>query len=68
MMTRLERFRGYMARLNPAGSALKAVRDGLYVPRPGRSAADEIAARLELDPTSRTSSSAVSARERPHSS
>jgi hypothetical protein len=52
MMTRLERFRSYMARLNPAGSALKAVRDGLYVPRPGRSAADEIAARLELDPTS----------------
>lgn len=52
MMTRLERFRGYMARLNPAGSALQAVRDGLYVPRLGRSAADEIAARLELDPAS----------------
>lgn len=52
MMTRLEMFRGYMARLNPAASPLQAVRDGLYVPRPGRSTADEIAARLELDPTS----------------
>lgn len=52
MMARLERFRGYMARLNPADRALQDVCDGLYVPRPGRSAADEIAARLELDPAS----------------
>ncbi|WP_437751867.1 hypothetical protein [Sorangium sp. So ce1389] len=52
MTTRLERFRGYMARLNPAARPVQAVRDGLYVPRPGRSTADEIAARLELDPAS----------------
>ena len=52
MTTRLERFRGYMARLNPAGSPRAAVDAGLYVPRPGRSTADEIAARLELDPAS----------------
>ena len=50
--TRLEKFRGYMARLAPAANPLDAVREGLYVPRPGRSTADEIAARLELDPTS----------------
>ena len=50
--TRLEKFRGYMARLAPAADPLDAVRDGLYVPRPGRSTADEVAARLELDPTS----------------
>lgn len=52
MTTRLEKFRGYMARLAPAANPLDAVREGLYVPRPGRSTADEIAARLELDPTS----------------
>lgn len=50
--SRLEKFRGYMARLNPGGGPRGAVRDGLYVPRPGRSMADEIAARLEIDPTS----------------
>lgn len=52
MTTRLEKFRDYMARLNPSGDPRGAVRDGLYVPRPGRSTADEVAARLELDPTS----------------
>lgn len=41
-----------MARLAPAANPLDAVRDGLYVPRPGRSTADEVSARLELDPTS----------------
>ncbi len=41
-----------MARFNPAASPSDAVREGLYVPRAGRSTADEIAARLELDPTS----------------
>lgn len=52
VITRLEKFRGYMARLNPAGSPLQAVREGLYVPRPGRTTAEEIAGRLELDPSS----------------
>jgi len=51
-MTRLERFRGYMARLNPASSPAQAVKEGLYLPRPGRSTADQISARLEIDPTS----------------
>lgn len=41
-----------MARLAPAANPLDAVREGLYVPRPGRSTADEVSARLELDPTS----------------
>lgn len=41
-----------MAGLAPAANPLDAVREGFYVPRPGRSTADEIAARLELDPTS----------------
>ncbi len=41
-----------MARLNPASNPAQAVNDGLYVPRPGRSTADEISARLEIDPTS----------------
>lgn len=52
MTTRLARFRDYMTRLNPAASPLRAVRDGLYAPPPGRSTAAEIAARLELDPAS----------------
>jgi Cdc6-like AAA superfamily ATPase len=41
-----------MARFNPAASPSDAVRQGLYVPPAGRSTADEVAARLELDPTS----------------
>ncbi|MEO7330559.1 MAG: hypothetical protein ABI193_18435 [Minicystis sp.] len=52
MTTRLEQFRGYMARLNPSGDPGNAVLDRLYVPRPGRATADEVAARLELDPAS----------------
>lgn len=51
-MTRLEKFRGYMARLNPAASPALALQEGLYMPRSGRSTADEIAARLEIDPVS----------------
>lgn len=41
-----------MARLNPAASPMQAFVEGLVVPRPGRSTAEQIAARLELDPTS----------------
>lgn len=41
-----------MARLDPAADPLGAIRDGLYVPRPGRSTADEVTARLSLSPTS----------------
>ena len=50
--TRLEKFRGYVAGLAPAAKPLDAVRGGFYVPCPGRSTADQIAGRLELDPTS----------------
>lgn len=52
MASRLEKFRTYMARLNPAASPMQAFVEGLVVPRPGRSTAEQIAARLELDPTS----------------
>jgi hypothetical protein len=38
--------------LNPAANPLDAIREGLVVPHPMRATADEIAARLELDPTS----------------
>jgi hypothetical protein len=41
-----------MARLNPAANPLDAIREGLVVPDPMRATADEVAARLELDPTS----------------
>ena len=52
MNSRLERFRTYMVHFNPAANPVDAVREGFYVPRPGRSASAEIAARVELDPRS----------------
>ncbi len=52
MPDRLARFRALTARLNPAANPLDAIREGLVVPHPMRATADEIAARLELDPTS----------------
>ncbi len=50
--TRREKFREYMVRFSPAADPAQAIRDGLYVPRPGRSMADEISGRIDLDPTS----------------
>lgn len=52
MANRRERFREYMARLNAAAHPREAIRDGLYVPSPGRSVADQVVARVELAPTS----------------
>ncbi|WP_437765089.1 hypothetical protein WMF27_31810 [Sorangium sp. So ce281] len=51
-MTRLERFRAYMARMNPVADPGAALREKLYVTPPGRSVADELATRLELEPAS----------------
>jgi hypothetical protein len=51
-MTPLQRFRAYMARMSPSGDPQAAMRDGLYVPPPGRSVADDLAMRLELEPAS----------------
>lgn len=51
-MTRLQRFRAYMARMNPSGDPKAALDGGLYVPRPGRTIAEDLAKRLELEPTS----------------
>ncbi len=50
--TRREKFREYMVRFSPAADPVLAIRSGLYVPRPGRSMADEIAGRIDLDPSS----------------
>lgn len=51
-MTRLQRFRGYMARMNPTGDPAAAMKEGLYVHPPGRCVASELATRLELEPAS----------------
>ncbi len=52
VMTRLQRFRAYMARMNPVADPAAAIREGLYVAPPGLSVADELATRLELEPAS----------------
>lgn len=49
---RREKFRRYMAPLAAAAHPRHAVKEGFYVPGPGRSVADQIASRLELEPTS----------------
>lgn len=51
-MTRLQRFRAYMARMSPGGDPQAAIDKGLYVAPPGRSVATELATRLELEPGS----------------
>jgi Cdc6-like AAA superfamily ATPase len=51
-MTRLERFRAYVGRMNPSADPRAAIHDGLYVNPPGRSVADELATRFELEPSS----------------
>lgn len=52
MANRRERFRQYMARLSAAAHPQDAIKEGLYVPRPGRAVADQIVSRLELEPAS----------------
>jgi hypothetical protein len=51
-MTRIERFRAYMARMSPVADPEAAIREKLYVRPPGRSVAEELATRLELEPAS----------------
>ena len=46
------KFREYMARFDAAATPEHAIERGFYVERLGRSVADEIAARIELRPTS----------------
>ena len=51
-MTRLERFRSYVRRMNPSSDPRAALKDGLYVSPPRRAAGEDLAARLELEPDS----------------
>jgi energy-coupling factor transporter ATP-binding protein EcfA2 len=52
MVNRRERFRHYMSRLNAASHPQIAIKEDLYVKPPGRSVADRIVSRLELEPAS----------------
>lgn len=52
MLNRRERFRHYMSRLNAALHPQLAIKEDLYVKPPGRSVADRIVSRLELEPAS----------------
>ncbi len=52
MVNRRERFRHYMSRLNVASHPQVAIKEDLYVKPPGRSVADRIVSRLELEPAS----------------
>lgn len=52
MNPRRERFQQAMARFEPAGNPVAAVKDGLYVAPPGQPLAERILARLELRPRS----------------
>lgn len=51
-MTRLQRFRAFMARMNPTVDPLSAIREGFYVERPGGSVRSALKPRLEVDPVS----------------
>lgn len=52
--TRRDRFREYMARLASSSDPARAIREGLYVERPGnvRSVAEQIRQRIDLEPSS----------------
>ena len=50
MANRREKFRQYMARLSAAAHPREAIKEGLYVPLPGRSVADQLVSRIELEP------------------
>ena len=49
---RLQLFRAYMERTAAAADPRSAIARGLYVPPPGRSVADQVAGRIELQPAS----------------
>ncbi len=48
---RREIWRDFMGRFEPSGDPRDAVARGFYVPRPGRSLAEQLAARFELKPS-----------------
>jgi hypothetical protein len=52
VVSRLDLFRGYFERLDPAATRLRAVRDELYVDPPGRAVGEQLAYRLQLAPRS----------------
>jgi Cdc6-like AAA superfamily ATPase len=52
MNERRDRFRQAMARFEPSGDPLDAIKHGFYVQEPGQSLAQQILARLELRPHS----------------
>ena len=52
MVSRLDLFRSYFERLDPAATRVRALRDELYVPPPGRAIGERLAARLRLAPKS----------------
>lgn len=52
MVSRLDLFRGYFQRLDPAATAKRALRDELYVEPPRRALGEQLAIRLQLAPTS----------------
>jgi Cdc6-like AAA superfamily ATPase len=51
-MTRLERFRTYVRRMNPSSDPRAALDEGLYVSPPRCAAGEDLATRLELEPDS----------------
>lgn len=51
-MTRLERFRTYVRRMNPSSDPRAALDEGLYVPPPRGAAGENLSTRLELEPDS----------------
>jgi Cdc6-like AAA superfamily ATPase len=51
-MTRLQKIRAYMAKMNPVKDPAEAIKSGLYIQPPGKSLAQEIAQRLEVEPDS----------------
>ena len=52
VVSRLDLFRGYFERLDPAATRFRALRDELYVAPPGRSVGEQLAYRLQLAPRS----------------
>ncbi len=52
MKNRRERFREYMVPLAAAAHPWYAIKENLYIPMPGRSVAQYVLSRLELEPTS----------------
>ncbi len=52
MVSRLDLFRGYFQRLDPAATRVRTLRDELYIEPPGRAVGEQLATRLQLAPRS----------------